>query len=87
VRPWGAQTLVDSVAAGDPDAIRRVRAHVPRLSAFDGVELALADARIVVAKEDGFPSWRDLLFYAQKAIEEYEHRPTGKLLAARAVTA
>jgi hypothetical protein len=87
VGPWGAQTVLDAVVAGDPDAIRRVRAHVPRLSAFDGVELALADARIVVAKEYGFPTWRDLLFYAQKAIEEYEHRPTGKLLAARAAAA
>lgn len=63
----------------EPDNIRRVRHHVPRLATFDGASLALRDARLVIAREYGFPSWRDLIYYAQKAIDEYEHRPSGAL--------
>jgi hypothetical protein len=74
-----AQELVNCVAAGREDAIRRVRANVPRLGDFQGRELLLRDARLVVAREYGFPTWRDLLLYAQKAIDEYQHRPTGRL--------
>jgi hypothetical protein len=72
-----AQQLVDHAA--EPDSIRRVRHHVFRLRAFAGGELALRDARLVVAHEYGFPSWRDLVYYAQRAIDEYEHRPSGAL--------
>jgi hypothetical protein len=75
-----AQHLVEH--ASDEESIRRVRFHVPRLSGFEGGVLALRDARLVVAREYGFPSWRDLLFYAQRAIDEYEHRPSGALAEA-----
>jgi hypothetical protein len=78
-----AQHLVDH--AEDPEAIRRVRHHVPRLRTFSGGTLALRDARLVVAREYGFPSWRDLLSYAQRAIDEYEHRPSGALAEAFAL--
>jgi hypothetical protein len=74
-----AQALVDQAARAEPEALSRVRFHVPRLSAFNGGDLALRDARLVVAREYGFPSWRDLVFYADKAIREYEHRPSGLL--------
>jgi hypothetical protein len=66
----------------EPEAIRRVRFHVPRLSDFAGGEITLRDARLTVAREYGFPSWRDLVFYVEKAIREYEHRPTGTLAQA-----
>ena len=33
----------------------------------------------MVAREYGFPSWRDLVFYVEKVIQEYEHRPSGAL--------
>jgi hypothetical protein len=74
-----AQTLADQAARAEPEALRRVRFHVPRLSAFNGGNLTLRDARLVVAREYGFPAWRDLVFYAEKAIREYEHRPSGPL--------
>jgi Ankyrin repeats (many copies) len=74
-----AQELIDRIAAGDDDALRRIRANVPRLADFRGRDLLLEDARLVVAREYGFPTGRDLLFYAQKAIDEYEHRPKGPL--------
>jgi ankyrin repeat protein len=77
-----ASALRSAVADGDADAVRRVRAHIPRLSQFESGELDLADARLVIAREYGFPTWRDLLLYAQKAIDEYEHRPSGRLAAA-----
>jgi hypothetical protein len=74
-----ARALVAAVRAGEDDALRRVRHHVPRLATFTGPDLAESDARIVVAREYGFPSWDDLMQYAQKAIDEYEHRPSGTL--------
>jgi hypothetical protein len=80
-----AEELVEQARRGDVDALRRVRAHVPRLSQFSGGELDLLDARIVVAREYGFPTWRDLRFYVDKAIREYEHRPTGSLADAFAL--
>jgi hypothetical protein len=77
-----ARGLVESIASGDEDSRRRVRAHVPRLKGFEQRELSLADAKLVVAKEYGFPTWRELVYYQQKAIDEYEHRPSGKLATA-----
>jgi hypothetical protein len=77
-----ASELGDAVAAGDVDALRRVRAHVPRLTDFAGGELSPLDARLVVAREYGFPTWRDLVFYVQKAIDEHEHHPSGALAEA-----
>lgn len=74
-----ARKLVEAVANQEEDALRRVRFHVPRLSGFDGKTLELADAKLVVAREYGFPTWRELVYYQQKAIDEYEHRPRGKL--------
>jgi hypothetical protein len=74
-----ARTLVDDMREGREDAVRRVRAHVPRLADFNGRELDLRDARIVVAREYGFPTWHDLVFYVEKAIAEYERWPSGEL--------
>jgi hypothetical protein len=68
--------------AGEDESIRRVRFYVPRLALFDGRELSLRHARLVVAREYGFPSWRDLVYNAQKVIDEYEHWPGGALGAA-----
>ena len=62
-----AQALVDAVRAGEDDAVRRVRAHLPREV---GSGLTLRDARVVVAHEYGFPTWRDLAFYVEKAVAE-----------------
>ena len=48
--------------SGDPQAIRRIKKHHPRLGKMPETELrvakfALADAQLVVAREHGFESW------------------------------
>jgi hypothetical protein len=68
-----AQSLVDAYAKGEDGALRRVQVHLPR-GADD--TLPLRDAKVVVAREYGFPAWRDLVRYQQKAIDEYQERPT-----------
>ena len=51
--------------SGDQRALDRLRAHVPRLAGLDDTDLrqraAIADARLVIAREYGFPTWRKLL--------------------------
>lgn len=74
-----AAELVEQVRNADADAIRRVRHNVPRLAQFSGTDLALPDARIAVAREYGFPTWRELTLHVQKAIDEHEDRPDGDL--------
>jgi ankyrin repeat protein len=72
-----ASRLAASAAAGEDGAVRRVREHVPRLAGFAGGALDPADARLVVAREYGFPTWRDLVFHVEKAIAEHEGRHEG----------
>lgn len=72
-----ARKLVAGVRGGDEDALRRVRANVPRLFDFAGNGLSERDAKLAVAREYGFPTWRDLVFYVQKAIREYEGQREG----------
>jgi hypothetical protein len=66
------------VAAGEDGARRRVEAYLPR---WEGGEIAIRDAKVVVAREYGFPTWRDLVHYQQAAIDTYEERPTEGELA------
>jgi hypothetical protein len=60
-----ATKLLRMLAHGDDGARRRLRAHVPRLAALDDASLgrraAVADARLVIAREHGFPTWRGLV--------------------------
>jgi hypothetical protein len=37
------------------------------------------DAKLTVAHEYGFPTWRDLVHHVEKAIREHEERPGGEL--------
>jgi hypothetical protein len=50
---------------GDESARRRLRAHVPRLAELTdstlGDRATIADARLVIAREYGFPTWRSLV--------------------------
>jgi Ankyrin repeats (many copies) len=61
----GARTLLRMLAGGDERARRRVRAHVPRLATLDDAALSeratIADTRLVIAREYGFPTWRGLV--------------------------
>lgn len=87
----GARKLLRMLANGDDRAWRRVRAHVPRLAALDDAELTgratIADARLVIAREYGFPTWRGLVAAlreesatSQRALEHPE--PVAAALAA-----
>jgi ankyrin repeat protein len=50
-----AKELLRAFRAGDPEAAARMRAELP-----DKSELSLTDAQYVLAREYGFPSWREL---------------------------
>ena len=69
-RLWGtpgsyasqADGLLTELRRGDPDALQRLRANVPRYAAATGASTAeLRDARLVIARELGFPTWRELV--------------------------
>src|SRR5215471_3274798 len=52
-----AKKLARSIAAGDPDGIARARAQLLQA----GLPLSQRDAQLVLAREYGFPGWKDLL--------------------------
>jgi ankyrin repeat protein len=60
-----AGRLLRMVAGGGAGALRRLRAQVPHLAELGeaalGQRATLADARLVIAREYGFPTWRQLL--------------------------
>src|SRR5215470_7447966 len=52
-----AKKLAHGIAAGDEAAIARARAQLPRAE----LPLSQRDAQLVLAREYGFPGWKDLL--------------------------
>jgi hypothetical protein len=52
-----AKKLARGIAAGDPAAIARARAQLPQAE----LPLSQRDAQLVLAREYGFPGWKDLL--------------------------
>jgi hypothetical protein len=52
-----AKKLARDTADGDADAVGRARAQLPRAK----LPLSLRDAQLVLAREYGFPGWRDLV--------------------------
>src|SRR5215471_15337575 len=52
-----AKKLARSTAAGDAGVIARARAHLPQAQ----LPLSQRDAQLVLAREYGFPGWKDLL--------------------------
>src|SRR6185369_112912 len=52
-----AKKLARSIAVGDAVAIARSRAQLPQV----GLPLSQRDAQLVLAREYGFPGWKDLL--------------------------
>ena len=51
-----AKNLARAIAAGDPAAIARARAHLPRVA----LPLTQRNAQLVIAREYGCPGWQDL---------------------------
>jgi hypothetical protein len=75
-----ATDLAAAVGRGDPLALRRVRTHVARLARLSDATLttrplARADARLVVAREYGFPTWPALTEGVGAVRERVEHSP------------
>src|SRR5437763_5782436 len=52
-----AKNRARGIAAGDPGAIDQARAHLPKAK----LPLSQRDAQLVLAREYGFPGWKDLL--------------------------
>jgi ankyrin repeat protein len=86
-----AATLLRTLASGDDRARRRLRAHVPRLRALDDAALGdratLADARLVIAREYGFPTWRGLVDGLREASEGRQRARRHQPSVAAAMTA
>lgn len=72
-----ARALAKAAGRGEDGAVRRVRAHVPRLAGFDGGELPLRDARIAIAHEFGFPTWHELVVHVEAARRDHEGQREG----------
>jgi len=87
----GAETLLHKLACGDEQARRRLRAHVPRLDDLNdaalGERATMADARLVIAREYGFRTWRGLVDGLRQESEAWRHarrhpKPVAAALAA-----
>src|SRR5205807_9544698 len=72
-----ARELIAAAVGRRDSAIRRVRAHVPRLGHFAGGPLELRDACLVVAREFGFGTWRELVRSVERARAEHEGQREG----------
>src|SRR5882672_4127595 len=59
-----AKKLVRGIAAGDAAAIARALAQLPRAE----LPLSQRDAQLVLAREYGFPGWKDLLKEVQQRL-------------------
>jgi hypothetical protein len=70
-----ADTLLTGLRRNDPGALQRLRAYVPRHSATaDASPAELRDARLVIARELGFPTWRELMSFTRKSQRDLDER-------------
>jgi len=70
-----ADTLLTDLRHNDPGTLQRLRAYVPRYAAAtDGSTAELRDARLIIARELGFPTWRDLVSGAEKSRRDLDER-------------
>ncbi|MFC4117968.1 ankyrin repeat domain-containing protein [Nonomuraea zeae] len=68
-----ADRLLDDLRRDDPGALRRLRAYVPRQAAATSAATAeLRDARLVIAREFGFPTWRELMSFTGKSRDDLD---------------
>ena len=63
-----AEELAEGIAAGEEEALRRARAYVPR---------GLEDPRLVVAREYGFETWRELVATVERVRADHEGQREG----------
>jgi hypothetical protein len=70
-----ADGLLTELRRGDPGALQRLRAYVPRYAAATDASTAeLRDARLIIARELGFPTWRQLVEAAEKSQRDEAER-------------
>ncbi len=70
-----ADSLLTDLRRGDPGALRRLRANVPRYAAATDASTAeLRDVRLIIARELGFPTWRELVEAAEKSQRDAAER-------------
>lgn len=90
----GAARLLRMLASCDRRALERLREHVPQLAGLGDAQLrqraSIADARLVIAREYGFPTWRKLMAGLQdeavawRKSRQYSEPPAAALEAIRA---
>ncbi|GAA2613239.1 ankyrin repeat domain-containing protein [Actinomadura fulvescens] len=70
-----ADTLLVELHRDDPRALRRLRAYVPRhATATSAATAEPRDARLIIARELGFPTWQDLVSFTEKSRRELDVR-------------
>jgi hypothetical protein len=70
-----AEVLLTDLRRNDPGALQRLRAYVPRhAAATDGSAAELRDARLILARELGFPTWRELVSFSEKSLRDLDER-------------
>ena len=70
-----ADTLLTDLHRNAPGALQRLRAYVPRHAAStDPATAELADARLIIARELGFPTWRELMAFTEKSRRDLDER-------------
>jgi hypothetical protein len=70
-----ADGLLTDLRRSEPGALQRLRAYVPRHSAAtDGSAAELGDARLIIARELGFPTWRELVSGAEQSRRDLDER-------------
>jgi ankyrin repeat protein len=70
-----ADALLTDLHGNAPGALQRLRAYVPRqAAATDPATAELADARLIIARELGFPTWRELMSFTERSVHDLDER-------------
>jgi Ankyrin repeats (3 copies) len=70
-----AEVLLTDLRRNAPGALQRLRAYVPRhTAATDTSTAGLGDARLIIARELGFPTWRELVSFTEKSRRDVDER-------------
>ena len=70
-----ADALLTDLDGNAPGALERLRAYVPRhADAADASTAELRDARLIIARELGFPTWRELVSFTEKSVRDLAER-------------
>jgi hypothetical protein len=70
-----AEVLLTDLRRNAPGTLQRLRAYVPRHTATtDGSTAEIGDARLIIARELGFPTWRELVSFTEKSRRDLDER-------------